>query len=347
MSTPISDDPSGEENKIDPLILLAMRGLPADFSDFSRIYQDDLRPALRAQEAARQDAARVSVRWTWVGVFIGGLGVLFGLIVFRVPQLTIAAGIIGFAVHGAGRSPLNQLGKRAKKMITDQVAAQFAMHFDPAPGPQDSIVELRAAGLVPEWDRAAFEDRLTGERHGVSFEFFEAQLKERRRTTDSRGRTRMRWVTVFDGQCLRFRFHKDFLGRTLVMRDAGLFNLFGGRNGLERVKLESSVFEQAFEVYGSDQVEARFLLTPDLMQRLIELEKVFRGGKLRCAFQNSDLLIALEGGDLFEPGSMFTPLDNPDRVRELLDDFSVIFNLIDSFADPEAAPRHSRDRKED
>ena len=93
----------------------------------------------------------------------------------------------------------------------------------------------------------------------------------------------------------------------------------------------------------NDQVEARFLLTPDLMQRLINLEKVFHGSKLRCAFQDGELLIALEGGDLFEPGSLFTPLDNPERVRELLDDFAAIFNLIDSFADPEQLQRERRD----
>lgn len=339
---PTSNEPNEPNSDIDPLIQLAMRGLPDDFSDFPRVYQDELRPALQAKEEERQIAAKNSVRWTWVGILIGLLGGVFGFLVFRVPQLAIVAGIIGFAVHGAGRGPLNQIGKRAKSMIITPVTDRFGMSFDPDPGVQDSIVDLRSAGLVPEWDRSSFEDRLTGERSGVAFEFFEARLQERRRTTDSKGRTRTRWVTVFDGQCLRFRFHKTFHGRTLVLRDAGLFNRFGGRRGMERVKLESNVFEDAFEVYGTDQVEARFLLTPDLMQRLIELEKVFRGGKLRCAFQNEELLIALEGGDLFEPGSMFTPLDNPERVRELLDDFAAIFNLIDSFADPKALPKPDR-----
>ena len=336
---PTSNEPNEPNSDIDPLIQLAMRGLPDDFSDFPRVYQDELRPALRAKEEERQIAAKNSVRWTWVGILIAVLGVVFGFFVFRVPQLAIVAGIIGFAVHGAGRGPLNQIGKRAKSMIINPVTDRFGMMFDPDPGVQDSIVDLRGAGLVPEWDRSSFEDRLTGERSGVAFEFFEARLQERRRTTDSKGRTRTRWVTVFDGQCLRFKFHKKFLGRTVVLRDAGLFNRFGGRRGMERVKLESNAFEDAFEVYGTDQVEARFLLTPDLMQRLIELEKVYSGGKLRGAFQNEELLIALEGGDLFEPGSMFTPLDNPERVRELLDDFAAIFNLIDSFADPKALPK--------
>ncbi|MEO1305224.1 MAG: DUF3137 domain-containing protein [Pseudomonadota bacterium] len=339
MSMPTSNGPEDPGSNIDPIIQLAMRGLPDDFSDFPKIYQNELRPALQAKEAERQTVAKNSLRWTWVGIGIAILGVIFGFFVFRVPQFAIVAGIVGFAVHGAGRGPLNQFKKRAKDMIISPVTDRFGMTFDADPGVQDSIVDMRSAGLVPEWDRSSFEDRLTGERSGVAFEFFEAHLQERRRTTDSKGRTRTRWVTVFDGQCLRFKFHKKFLGRTLVLRDAGFLNRFGGRRGMQRVKLESNAFEDAFEVYGTDQVEARFLLTPDLMQRLIELEKVFRGSKLRCAFQNEELLIALEGGDLFEPGSMFTPLDNPERVRELLDDFAAIFNVIDSFADPKALPK--------
>jgi len=342
MSTPISDDPQNER-KIDPLILAAMRGLPEDFADFPRIYQSDLQPALQAQEAERRETVKAAMRWTWVGVGVALLGALFGFFIFRVPQLAIVAAVIGFAVHGAGRGPLSRFGKRAKSMIVDPVAAQFNLRFEPDPGVQNSVVDLHEAGLLPTWDRAEYEDRLEGARNGVDFEFFETRLRQRRRTTDSNGRARTRWVTVFSGQCLRFQFHKTFQGRTLVLRDAGLFNIFGRGRGLEQVKLESKVFEQAFQVYASDQVEARFLLTPDLMQRLIELEKVFHGGKLRCAFQNGELLIAVEGGNLFEPGSLFTPLDNPDRVRELLDDFAAIFNLIDSFADPEQIKRSNRD----
>ena len=341
MSTPISNGPEKETN-IDPLILASMRGLPKDFADFPRIFQDELSPRLEAQEADRLDAAKTATRWSWVGVGVAALGALFGFLVFRVPQLVIVAGVIGFAIHGAGRGPLNQIGKRAKRLIVEPVAAQFNLAFDAHPGPQSSVADLHAVGLIPSWDRAAYEDRLEGTRNGVEFQFFEAHLEERRRTTDSRGRTRTRWVTTFKGQCLRFEFHKAFQGRTLVLRDAGMFNLFQRKGGLEQVKLESNVFEKAFQVFSDDQVEARFILTPDLMQRLIDLEKVFHGGKLRCAFQNGELLIAVEGGDLFEPGSMFTPLNNPDRVRELLDDFAAVFNLIDSFADPDRLQRNAR-----
>jgi hypothetical protein len=76
-------------------------------------------------------------------------------------------------------------------------------------------------------------------------------------------------------------------------------------------------------------VESRYLLTPDVMQKLVDLEQVFKGGKLKACFDGGEVLITVQGGNLFEPGSMFKPLDSADRVRELLEDFNAVFNIID------------------
>ncbi|MEM1390377.1 MAG: DUF3137 domain-containing protein, partial [Pseudomonadota bacterium] len=272
MSTPIFDPKNAP---IDPLILQAMNGLPDDFSGFAQNYQNELRPVLLSREAERRAVAQEATRWTWIGVSIGVVGAALALMIARVPQLAIVAGVIGFAVVGAGRSKLRKFSREAKTLLVQPVAQQFDLAFTEEPGYQSTLLHIHKNGLVPGWDRAKFEDRITGVRRGVQFEFFEAHLEDKRTTTDSKGRTRTRWVTVFNGQCLRFKFHKDFLGETLVTRDSGIFNVFGRGGDFERVKLESPQFESAFEVYSTDQVEARYILTPDLMQRLVELEKTF------------------------------------------------------------------------
>ena len=316
---------------IDPIIRKAMEGLPSDFNEFPRIFQNDIQPALAMREADRLRAADRARKATWLGGLVGVAGVLLSLVALKVPQLAIVAGIAGFGIVGVGRSPLGQIGKEAKSLIVEPIARHLALDFVSTPGSVNSIHDHRRVGLVPNWDRSSYEDHIIGDRKGIDFEFFEAHLEERRTTTDSNGRTRTRWVTVFRGQCIRFDFHKRFFGQTLVKRDAGFFNFFGKMTmgDLERARLESPDFEKAFEVYTSDQVEARFLLTPDMMQRLIDLEDIFHGKNLRCAFDGGEMFIVVEGADLFEPGSMFTPLDNPERTRELLNDFAALFHLID------------------
>ena len=48
--------------------------------------------------------------------------------------------------------------------------------------------------------------------------------------------------------------------------------------------LEDPTFNKAFAVFGSDQVEAREILTPTFMQQLVDLESAYSGAHLRYAF---------------------------------------------------------------
>ena len=318
-----------EQPEIDPAILNVMDGLADEFSGFARVYQEEIQPALRAREHDREQAVAKARKYRYIGIGLGIAVALIGFLAFRSPFGAFIGVILGFGLVAWGAQDINKLGKEAKLLIVEPVARHFNLNFEPSPGEVASIYRHREVGVVPGWDRANYEDRLTGLRDAVAFELFEAHLEEKRTSTDSKGRTTTHWVTVFRGQCLRFQFDKTFYGRTLVTRDAGFFNRFGGGNGMQRAALEDPEFEKIFEVYTTDQVESRFLLTPDLMQELVNLEKTFHGGKIKCCFDDGDLFITLQGGNLFEPGSMFTPLDSPARMRELLEDFAAVFHIID------------------
>jgi hypothetical protein len=131
-----------------------------------------------------------------------------------------------------------------------------------------------------------------------------------------------------------------------VRRDLGWFNVLDrpDNGGFQRVGLEDPKFERDFEVYGTDQVEARNLIDPTFMERLRALESQFGSQRLRCAFKEGDLLVAVEGGDGFELelGSMFSPLANPDRIVGALYDMAEILRLIDAILTAEKAPLVAR-----
>lgn len=319
------------ESKTDPALLAAFDGLPAEFSFFREVYERDIRPDLMTREQERVVAAEKARSFTLYGVVGGATLAAIIFILFRSPIGLFLGGLAGFGLHAFGRQELKALSTRAKTTIMDEVSRSFELAYTLSPVQPAVLSRFQNLKLIPHWDRSHFEDMLTGTRAAAPFEFFEARLKQRRTTTDSKGRTRTEYVTVFDGQCLVVHFPKSFHGVTKVFRDAGIFNIFKGLGDREdRVRLEDPKFEKAFEVVSTDQIEARYLLTPDFMERLLDLEQTFQGGKLRCAFSGGELFVCVEGGNLFEPGSMFTPLDNPDRVRELLLDFAAVFRLIDT-----------------
>jgi hypothetical protein len=311
----------------------AMEGLPKDFAFFADHFRTTIQPQLAAREDDRVAALKKQFNYTLIGVVIGAAMAAAGFIFFHHPFGVILGVITAGGGYVWGSIDINRLAKETKLMLIEPVSAEFGMHYNLAPAPPEVMPRFRWLGLVPSWDRASYQDNLSGTRGDAPFEFFEAHLEEKRTTTDGKGRTRTTWVTVFKGQCLAVKFHKEFNGITKVYRDMGAFNWVAKLGVKEpRVRLEDPVFEKAFEVYGSDQIEARFILTPDFMERLIGLERTFQGKQLRCAFSGGEMLLAVAGKDLLEAGSMNRRMDDLVRVREMLQDFAAIFLLIDSMS---------------
>ena len=178
--------------------------------------------------------------------------------------------------------------------------------------------------LMPSFNREHWEDEVRGARNGADFVFCEAHLKYKSSGKNSSTRT------VFHGQLLVIDYHKKFLGETVVRRDAGIFNRFGkpGPN-FQQVGIASPKFEKIFEAWSTDQVEARELLDPLVLERFEELDRLFDGAKLRAAFASGKLYLALETGDKLNMGSMFAPLEGPERVEKILHEFDLIYDLID------------------
>ncbi len=127
-------------------------------------------------------------------------------------------------------------------------------------------------------------------------------------------------------------FSRDFLGSTLVRRDGFKFTLFGDSKSyqgetLERIKMVDPRFEDAFDVYGSDPVEARYLVHPAYCERLLELERDFYGEQLVALFHKGDLLVTIRTDDLFESATLDSSKDHL-RLGQTIDQFAAIARLI-------------------
>jgi hypothetical protein len=235
----------------------------------------------------------------------------------------------GLLAFGFAYAPLASLGRKLKQEYCAAIASAMGATFDMGGFEPPALQRLKDLRLIPGYSRSSFEDLFTGAHKGAQYQLYEAHLEQRH--TDSKGRTY--YTTVFRGQLIRMHFTRNFLGVTIVRRDAGVFNLFGGGTvdgkKLERVGLEDPKFEKAFEVWGNDQVEARYLLHPVMMENLLGLETGLKGKKLRCAFENGDVLVAVEGGNLFEPGDLFKPLVDPARARRIVDEIAGVVRVMD------------------
>ncbi len=135
---------------------------------------------------------------------------------------------------------------------------------------------------------------------------------------------------VFDGILIMLSLNKKFQGQTLVFKDKGFFNAFNSVDNMENVRLEDSVFEKEFEVYSTDQVEARYLLTTAFMERMLKLKEVFKGKKIQFSFFDNILLIAIETKkDMFEATSLFKKASDKTLTDRALEQVISVLSIVD------------------
>lgn len=297
-----------------------------EFARIDHLYTDELSQFLAEQETRRAKRAR----WFYVGLCIGiavsAAAILLLLTTEANPFAAVLMFMGGFLIIFGFYVPLEKVRGALETNLLPTLAEGLSLDYTKHVDPPASFPAFQQLKLIPGFDRSDFEDRVAGQRQDRDFEIYEAHLEEEH--TDSDGDTS--WSTVFHGQLFCIDYHRAFLGRTILQRDAGFANRFTkpGRE-YQQVGLASPEFERAFEAWSTDQVEARYLLDPVVLERFKELERLYEGKNLRAAFADGKLYIAMETGDGLGVGSMFQEMDGRQRVELILREFATIFDLVD------------------
>ncbi len=100
---------------------------------------------------------------------------------------------------------------------------------------------------------------------------------------------------------------------------------------LEKVNLEDPCFSKRFNVFSSDQIEARYLITTAFMERFYNLKTAFRNKKIKCSFFDDTIMIAIyTNKNIFEICNLFKPLEDPTYIKECRSMINAIYELIES-----------------
>ncbi len=85
-------------------------------------------------------------------------------------------------------------------------------------------------------------------------------------------------------------------------------------------------FEDKFDIYTTDQTEARHLIDPVYVERLIALESSYRGEDVATIFHEGSLVVTLKAGNMFESGSI-EARDDRARMATTIDQFARVADL--------------------
>lgn len=292
-----------------------------EFAGFDAFFEQSIAPYLAEKESERA-AAVTNVLILGAATAALTLAIAF-FGPFGIENLRVAM----FAgVGGAALSTwlLNRTRADITHGLLERIAGKLGFSYRGKLDRPDYHTRFRALKLLPNHNREEWEDEIVGTYAGNGLMLAEAHLQYKSSGKNSSTRT------VFHGQLFVIDYPKRFLGTTVVLRDRGALNGFGKPSReFSRVGLASPEFEKIYEAWSTDQVEARDLLDPLVLERFQELERLYKGKKLRAAFDAGQLLVAIETGDRLNIGTMFAPLQGTQRVETILAEFEVVFDLID------------------
>ena len=176
-----------------------------------------------------------------------------------------------------------------KHEVITRVAAHFGLRYDPA-----GSLGLAEFFMIYDCsvDEYYGEDLISGEIEGVNVKFSDfcalMEVKTKNHTTK---------VPQFQGVLFVADFNKKLAHTTRVHHVKSKNLAHEGR----RANMDNVKFERLFDVYCTDQIAARYVLTPAMMERILGLEARFNA-PIDLVFTQNKIFIAVETWtDGFEP----------------------------------------------
>jgi hypothetical protein len=295
--------------------------------EFRAFFAREMAPALRAFEARRAEI-RAEIRPRQIAVVAAVAAVacvpLKSLAPLAVPAL-LAFGRLVRAQSKLRRGVKQDLVRRIVEFV--------------CPG-----ADYRPAGCVPvetfrrsrlfdgeRWDLYGGEDFVAGVQGATRFQFSELRVSARRGKKEAPR-------PVFRGLYFVADFNRSFRGETILLPDRAerllgsfgraLQRLGGVGRGASLIELEDPALERLFSVYATDPVEARYVLSPGLMERIVRFREN-SGAPLRISFVDESVHIAFPlETDLLEVGLHEATLDEA-KVRGWLGQLGLALGIVE------------------
>lgn len=236
--------------------------------------------SLEDERAALQKAVKkASLIAVAVGTSVGALvarfwgevapGVFFGISVYGVVSALLTA------------SKRRNFRSNFKNRVVASIAKSFGLSYDESGGlGTDEFFEIYDCYI----NEQSSEDMMSGEVQGVRVRFSDFYAAEKVRTKNG-----TRTDVKFHGVLFVADFHKRLSCEVRVCHK----NSRNLRRCGQRANMDDVKFEEFFDVYTTDQVGARYALTPLLMQRLTEIY-LRLGSQINAVLREDKIYVAIE-----------------------------------------------------
>ncbi|SFV70109.1 Possible Galanin [hydrothermal vent metagenome] len=303
-------------------------------SELTDFYYKSLYPVLQELEGDRKAVKKKVINF---GIIYGVIVATIAFASFKYFDLDVLFFMGVFALVGFGwlyRFLVSDYTDDFKQKIIAPLIHEIDENLEYTPDLHIPIAHFKNSKLFTSRpDRVSGNDYVHGKIDGIDIAFSDFHAEKRHK--DSKGRET--WSTIFQGLFIVSDFHKNFYGETIILPDyaqSTFGNLIGSwlqTNNFSRkqlVKMDSPAFEKAFVVYGTDQIEARYILTHTLMQKLLNYKKRSKH-PLYVSFIRGKIYMAIEyNEDMFEP-AVFRSLLNYKIAMEYVATLHLAIGIVE------------------
>ena len=175
---------------------------------------------------------------------------------------------------------ISRLNGDVKKYVLRPLLKKYGLEYEPYSSIDQSFI-AKSDLIDEDYDDFEGSDLIIGDE--FRFSYVKLTREEEYTTTNDRGEseTRTRTVTVFDGIFYMGTFPQKIKGTYLVEKNTfHLSDILPITVEKNRIKLDMPEFEKVFDVYGSDQIEGRYIFDFTFMQKLLDIYKVVKFNKM-------------------------------------------------------------------
>jgi hypothetical protein len=134
-----------------------------------------------------------------------------------------------------------------------------------------------------------------------------------------------KYIRIFHGLFLIADFHKHFRSSVRVLPERWKHRALPGE---QVIRMEDPDFEAEFVVYGTDQVDARYILSTSMLRRILDLCRRW-AADVRLAFIDSCVFLTIaQNRDWFEP-NIYRSARDPRQIRELAEQMALCLRLVE------------------
>lgn len=310
----------------------------SSFTEEEQAFIEDIRPKLAELETLRKAKEKVYVfrkkmALMTAPIWFSSLVALDGLLLWVQRGNEDGGAGLSFIVSGLVwrwvTKPKRDYKHSYKKDILPKIVDQLGdlkYMFKPPEATFYADKYLKSK-ILPRYDRVKIEDFFYGEYKGTKIELFEPRLQQRRRS-----KNRTYYVDVFEGLMIGFEMPKKTFGHTIVVKDVGSIRrmVSDKKSGLSHANLVDPEFEKQYDAFTSDQVEARYIIDPVMIEKFAKLQEQYMTNKIQAAFYDNKVLLMLESKhNYFEPPKITIPATSEMDLIMLKREIRTIFGILD------------------